>query len=327
MLYFVLKKKVKDFQNYYNILFNGFVFYIIQNEDGTIYNIDCTTYPIREDIFSIKTYSNKGMQAMVEVESFLNKGEIVIIDTLKFRVPFNKDFISKEYICELEPSVMGHTFVAIAHDKDNLYYVEMPSEINEKNYIPYSENKSVGIINKKELLPAFEVYANFGVVDINYSNLEKKSQFKENIEKILFEYYTQGITYEDGRRVFYGINAIDLLIDLSKQEILDLNGRNSFYREDNLRKLIGWKFWITAVRRKFLQIILETYSEQCNIEIKEELIILLGDLQLEWYRVSDFMTERFNENRFVIGKEYIPYFESLKKNELKLIDNLNKLWK
>jgi len=321
MLYFILKKKVKNFQNYIHILFNGFVFYIIQNEDGTIYNIDCTTYPIREDIFILNTYKSKGIQAMEEIENLLDKGELVIIDAFKSRLPFHKDFISKEYICELEPLMMGHTFLAIAHDKDNLYYVEMIGEINRKNHIPYSGNKSVGIINKKDLLPAFEVYAYFGVIDIDYLNLGKKSQLKEDIEKISFEYNTQEITYQDGRNIFYGINAIDLLIDLCKKEELDLNGIR------NLKELISWKFWLTAVRRKLLKHVLETYSERCNIEIKDELIVLLGDLHTEWRHIQSVIDGRVKENYFILGSEYIPYFESLKGNELMLIDKLNRLWK
>ena len=324
MIYFTLKKKVKNYQDYLELLLQDIVFYVIQNPNGSIYDINLLPYPFRGDIFSVDYVESQGYQAMGEIEKLLDKGEQVVLGTCARRVPFHKDFdgFDSPYL----PIKKGHTFLVVAHNDTDLYYVEIPSVLNAAYFVQYPKNKSIGIIKKTDLKAAFEVFADFGTISINQANLHQGSNLKA-LFQISLDNYAKGALYQDGLKVSYGQNALDLLIDLSGEECLRLDTVEGLYNATHIFHLFEWKFFTIGARRKILMDALAGNTQACNIQVKNSLIDILDKSYKEWHDTQEMTKRKFwMEKDYKVGREYQARFIELKALEQEIMENLTKLW-
>ncbi len=322
MLYFISKKKLKSIKGIRELFLGDIVPKVIQNSDGSIYDVDHLAYPFREDIFKVQYYRDKGYQSIKEIEELLDKGELVIVNTFMQRVPFSVHFRGAEYSA-LEVND-EHTFLIIAYDKQRFYYVEIPHVINAKNYIPYDGNKSVGIIDKEELRPAFDVLLNFATVSVDEQKLNKGSQLKKLIQLTL-DNYEKGVFYEEGRKVSQGFAAIPCLMELCEKCNLDLNNRKVF-TGTTLVELFNWKIWMIASQRKLLKFVLEEYDEECNYEVRLNLMDRLEELCKMWIDLGHLIGGRHGKGETIFDTFYMEYLRELKDKEEELINELKEMW-
>ncbi|WP_027630731.1 non-ribosomal peptide synthetase [Ruminiclostridium cellobioparum] len=322
MLYFISKKKLKSIKGIRELFLGDIVPKVIQNSDGSIYDVDHLAYPFREDIFKVQYYRDKGYQSIKEIEELLDKGELVIVNTFMQRVPFSVHFRGAEYSA-LEVND-EHTFLIIAYDKQRFYYVEIPHVINAENYIPYDGNKSVGIIDKEELRPAFDVLLNFATVSVDEQKLNKGSQLKKLIQLTL-DNYEKGVFYEEGRKVSQGFAAIPCLMELCEKCNLDLNNRKVF-TGTTLVELFNWKIWMIASQRKLLKFVLEEYDEECNYEVRLNLMDRLEELCKMWIDLGHLIGGRHGKGEAIFDTFYMEYLRELKDKEEELINELKEMW-
>ena len=321
MLYFISKKKLKSIKGMRELFLADITLEVIQNKDGSIYNVDHLSYPFREDIFKVQYYKDKGSQSIKEIEELLDKGELVIVNTFMQKVPFSIHYRESDYS---PPENDKHNFLIIAYDEQRFYYVEIPHVINAKNYIPYGENKSVGIIDKEVLRPAFDDLLNFATVSFDEQKINNGSQFKELIQ-IMLKNYEKGVYYEDGRKVSQGFAAIQCLIDICNTNSLDLNDSRNFVQMW-LVGLFNWKTWSIASQRKLLKYALEEYDEECNYDVKLNLIDRLEELFKLWVDLGYFIRVRHGKGETIFGTIYIEYFQELKDKEEEFVNKLKELW-
>ncbi|HEX3028866.1 MAG TPA: hypothetical protein VHT34_06100, partial [Clostridia bacterium] len=301
------------------------VFSIYQKTEGEIHDIEFDLYPIREDVFKFSYINSNANEAMAGIEKLLDAGKQVIINTNTRRTPFNIEFGGFDWPYD-EKDGQSHNFLALAHDKENLYYVEMPELINEKNYIPYKGNKYVGMVRKADLIPAFELYVNYGTIDIDKNNLLKKSNLKECIGLSL-ENNSRHVFYKDGLKVTSGLAAIDLLIEMCDAGCLDLNSKGNKYLT-GLHNFLRWKFHVIGARRKLLSYAFADYAEDCDSSIRNRLVKILDDAYLEWFKCKELAVGKYMvEKDYIVGKEFKELFISLRRLEEEIIRNLNKLWR
>lgn len=165
-IYYVLKT---EFQLPVDQIFEPFLrditFSFQENETGSIREIGFLNSIIHDQLFKRHYILGKGSKTFREVESLLDQGKILVIQAYAPRLPFHKDFSGfdapfdeQEYQRNYQTQ---HTFVALAHDAENLYYVEIPYEMNPVQFVPHPENETVGVILKSDLLPAFELFLNY----------------------------------------------------------------------------------------------------------------------------------------------------------------------
>jgi hypothetical protein len=142
-----------------------------ENETGDIHEIGFTNSVIPDLLFQRQYILGKGSKTFAEVLALLDQGKTVIIQAYAQRLPFHKDFAGfdapfdeQEYQRNYQAQ---HTFVALAHDAENLYYVEIPYEMNPVQYVPYPENDTVGVVTKRELEPAFDLFLNYTYITMD----------------------------------------------------------------------------------------------------------------------------------------------------------------
>ena len=163
-IYYILKteRNFKD-DDLLEIFLGDLTFGIVENSAGMIIDICFLDGAINQHGFKIHYTLGKGVEVLPKVEALLDQGKTVIIQTYMQRVPFFMNFIGLDHELDEEHYRKNyhsyHTFLALGYDRDNLYYVEPVR--NSKRYIPYEGNKTIGVIQKKELFPAFNAFFNY----------------------------------------------------------------------------------------------------------------------------------------------------------------------
>jgi hypothetical protein len=165
-IYYVLKTEFRlPVDQIFEPFLRDITFILQESETGSIREIGFLNSVIHDQLFERHYILGKGSKTFGEVESLLDQGKIVVIQAYAPRLPFHKDFggvdapfDEQEYQRNYQTQ---HTFVALAHDADNLYYVEIPYEMNPVQFAPHPENDTVGVVPKADLQPAFELFLNY----------------------------------------------------------------------------------------------------------------------------------------------------------------------
>ena len=327
MLYFIMKKKIRDIKGYRGAFLGDIVFRILMNSDDTIFNVASLPYKINQNVFNIEQYHDKGYQAMSKIEDLLDKGEAVIVATCVERLPFFVNFQGYDAPGE-DIGFEGHCFLAVAHSPTKLYFVEQPGAVNIDNYIPYDKNLSVGMIDKEDLKSAFEIFANYATVYIDEEKLKEgtiSGDMVRDMVKISLANHTKEVFYHDGFKMAQGTAAMDLLIELCQSEILDLNNKQN-YVHVTLYELFKWKFREIASNRKVLEFALKEYQGDCDQKIRCNLIGELENIHLAWMDFINIIDIRYRKDEIIFDVSYKKYLEELKVKEEELINSLKNLW-
>ena len=334
-LYFIFKKRCKNYYDYKSLFILNFTFYAMLNDDNSLYNFDSIAYPVNEDIFKLNIFHNKGYAAMAQIEQLLDKGEQVIIVTHMVRVPFFDRFqgFDEPTGDEGRPNPLEdgtaefsiHTFLAVAHEGENLYYVEMPTIINQQNFVPYEGNKSVGVIKKKDLDAAFRVFVSFCTVDINLDNLQDKDYLREALG-LSMQYYRDGEVYPCKYKILYEEEAIDFLISICDGKTIYLDSSENM-RTESFYQFILWKIFAIAGSRGILAEMLRDYKRTCNTEVRTELIEILDRAYAVWDDAVKLAAKKHQEKDCVVGKEYSDLFIEAKGLEHRILELISELWK
>ena len=335
MLYFIFKKKCKNYVEYQHLFAMNFIFYAMLNEDNSLYSIESVVYPLKEDIFKLNIYHSKGYGAMARIEELLDSGEQVIVATHVERLPFHDHFEGFD-----EPSgdvnspnpfedgttgFTAHTFLVVAHEAENLYYVEIPTILNQEYYVPYAGNKSVGIIRKNDLKAAFDVFVSFATVDINFENLEKRDYLRESME-LSMQYYRNNVTYRCTHKILFEEDAIDFLISLCDSKSVYINTDAEMVTK-NLLDLIRWKFYAIAGSRYLLTNILKNYKGNCNKQVQSELTEVLYKAYNAWRVLPMIAMRKFHDEKdYLFGEEYRNVFIEARSLEKRILELIAELW-
>ncbi len=321
MLYFILKKQLGNNGSFYEYFAQGFDMNITENRFGGIYDINFSTYHLWEDAFEINNYRGKGVEALSHIEQLLDRGEQLVVDIYCLRNPYFREFVS--YDAPEVKERRGHLFMLVAHDRDNLYSIEMPEMINADRYIPYIGNKSVGLISKKDILPAFEVDVFYSTIKVKKEKLKGESKLKELVE-LMIKNYNRPASIENGLTTYYGEAAIDKLVEISSKEFQRLDDNNNVQNR-TLQEILDWKLVTLSNRRRLFKTALEHYNGECNNHIRDRVIDLLEGLALGLKEICHSLTKEY-DLASVIDKEAGACFAELKEQEKELMYLLGRLW-
>lgn len=309
MLYYVLKIKFgyEKIMKRCELLLRNFVPNMILDSQDNLKEIMFKSYGYKNKYINVnEKYAPNYEEGIVEIENILDKGYQAIISTDRKRTPFSKHFKGFAVDVSNETNIIsGHTFIIIAHEKDKFYYVEMYSEIDIDNYIPYEGNKSIGIIDKKDLKLAFDIHLDIFWVDIDTNILNEDYVLKELIQCSIKDYYN-GVQVVDGQKMYYGQEVFNLLIKLSEE---GLNLRHEKEGHDmSLGKYLEWKIWSIISSRNLLRFAIINHDGEFDYQSKNRVINYLQTVTKKWFELRNRIIES-NE-----GENH--YFNSSYKNDL-----------
>lgn len=288
---------------------------VLEKQEGPV----STAYLPFKDLFTIKQYAVNESNAIEQIESLLNRGEIIALKTYMERVPFSNLFISFDYPFNNLP--FGHSFAIVAYDKDHFYYVESPPLMRQENCIPFKGNKAVNLIKKEELLPAMN--AGVDIATITFSNMEKLDDFSKIA---LFKEYTiAGYSLprvsSDRLEVHFGKNALDQLIRLAGKEVLLLDEQVE-NTTNTLASLLLWKSWAGGKRRKLMA---NAFREYPGGEAGTAIGDILDTLSEKWLFFNETISLRDREKETLFGKKLQGQLVDIAGLEGRLIEKMKRL--
>lgn len=298
-------------------------FRLVLDSQEIIRDIEFRERQFNEGFFKAKQFSGKGREGLAEIEALLDQGEIVIIQTFTERLPFYLHF--KGFDTPEELLLLGHIFLAVGHDRDRLYYVEAPWNINQKNYLPLESNHSIGVIPKEQLEPAFSHFVNYAVIAIDESRAPDTDQAMAMIIEVINSFlavYHRKVTDHDGLRFYYGKAALDKLITICGQGYLHLDQIVTDSGKLSLYRLLIWKFWEIVHLRKLFRCCLDKFAIYFNQEtLNETLSVLEANIQA-WEGVIQTIQERHSRKEYLVDSHFQAGFKEIAALEAKLVELL-----
>jgi hypothetical protein len=323
-LYFILKNKIEGIQNPYEVFLKDISFYLILNDQGAIYDIEFSDNSINEDVFRLKYYKGKGEEAFSGCREMLLKGEPVIIYTDTRKVPFFNDNQGEG----TEPTdagvQLGHVFLGVGYEGNNLYYVEAPWNINFNRFTPYKGNRSVGVIAKEELNDAFESFLTYTTVEVNEENLANKAGRIKAVIKNSVDNFSKQSHRSKGLTYFYGSEAIEKIIEVCEKEIMYLD-RQAYSCSLNLFSLLDWRFFNINRRRILLLEALKKNKELFESSEASSAIDVLSINIEAWKRVLTTIRKMNIRKRYLMDSSLKDCLAEVSETESKLNDILHEM--
>ena len=126
------------------------------DDDGYIYELhtDLVNNAYNVPGVGYTVYEGKGKEVFKQLEELLDKGCFVLVQAVKQRVPFSSSFVSYDVV--LENPELIHPFLVVGYDEKRLFYVDSPFSIKTESFIHLEGNKSIGVVDKKGMEPAFD---------------------------------------------------------------------------------------------------------------------------------------------------------------------------
>ncbi|RCX17250.1 phosphopantetheine binding protein [Anaerobacterium chartisolvens] len=326
MYYFYLKRYVKDYAKYVGILMQDISVNVSLNPDGSLCNIWCDNFDEVDELFKAEVVNGKGYESMADIERLLEQGKIVVIKTYTKKLPFNKDFISLDFeVTDLQEEIekSNHTFIAVAHDDEMLYYIEVPAVLNDR-FIPYGKNKSVGVIKKTDLKPAFDLDLIFASVDIDTEKLARGIDIKDLLRKSISNYF-KPCYYNNGFKVYCGFEAMEMLKQIFESEGLCLDHKHSYYKYIDVKGFLDWKLWAVLARKMLLKEMLEQYRDIYPEFSRQNLNDDLSELVEEWKRFRMKVIYRYFKGDFIAGKIYLKHINKIIAMERNVVKKLEEV--
>ncbi len=317
-VYFILRNKYNNLKEPFHVFLKDITPYINIDTDNEIERIGFLDFDVDNDYLERITHTGKGIETFKEIETLLDLNQLVMIQTDVRRVPFFRLFQSFDAPIE-GANKNGHVFLAISHDKENLYYVEASWNLNKTNFRQYKHNRSVGIIRKEELYPAFNVFLNYITLEI-YDNVYNHKYYKENskIDAIIKNFY-KPTEEKDNIKTYYGKHGIQAVIDILKSQPQYLNNINKYY-EIELSEILNWKIHEMIHGRIIWQgYIRNLNSINPNTHTQSLLNALTKNLDA-WSLLVNTMNMRIKRKLYLIDPTLINFFEEALKSEIELIN-------
>jgi hypothetical protein len=328
-LYYLLKTELNcDDDAIGEVFIRDLTFGIELTTAGLIHEICFLDTSINEFGFKNHYILGQGVKTLAEVEALLDQGKAVVIQTYMMRVPFFKDFKGFDYPLDEEYYKANyqwqHTFLAIAHDQDRLYYVEGPFNWNPEHYIPYPGNKTIGIIEKQQLIPAFNAYFNYSYLDIDMERMSDMFPVVQMVIDKTIANYSYPDQKSDKYTYYYGKAA--------------LNWMNAYFHSDSfdflqwipqhsipLCDLLIWKTQFISNRRMMLAKAFTKHISHFNPSQVNPLIELLKGNVKMWRTIQINLIKMKVKKECKISYDLAELFNDVSRTEDEIIDGLQKL--
>jgi hypothetical protein len=315
-------------EDLYEIFLGELTFGLIEDTAGSVYDIaflDGTIHPLG---FKMHYTLGKGIEVLPKVEALLDQGKAVIVQTYMQRVPYFINFVGFDYKFDeayyRQNYQLNHTFVVLGYDQDHLYYLDTPYVHHKERYIPYQNNKTIGVLQKRELIPAFNAFFNYTFLTFDEAQPLDRIDIVKTVAAKSFQNYHLQSGDSDGKLYFYGKAALNRLNHHFQKGTMSFDQPINQYHI-KLDQLLIWKFQFVMNRRYILARTLEKYTGRLNSSDIGGLIELLNNSIKSWRILISKMKKMQARKETKFGTEIQELFGKISVLEDKIIDRLKAL--
>lgn len=321
---FKTERNCRD-EDLYEIFLGELTFGLIEDAAGSVYDITFLDGTVHQLGFKMHYILGKGIEVLPKVEALLEQGKAVIIQTYMQRVPYFINFVG--FDCEFDEEYyrqnyqLNHTFVVLGHVRDHLYYLDTPYVHHKERYIPYPNNKTIGVLQKQELIPAFSAFFNYTFLTFDEEQPPDRMDIVKTIAAKSFQNYHRESYDSDGKIYFYGKRALDRLNHHFQNGTMSLSQRIKQYNM-NLDQLLIWKFQFVMNRRYILARAMEKYAGRLDSSNIDGLIELLNKSVKSWRVLISTIKKMKARKETKFGTDIRELFGQISIVEDEIIDEL-----
>lgn len=274
-------------------------------------------------LFDITTRKVEGSAGLKEVESLLDKGEKVIIQTQANRVPY---FISfKDFKAKLDTDSAGHAFLAVGHKGDDLYYVDFPYFASNA-FVEHEDYPDIGIASKKSLEAAFSSFITYTTVDFKQDSIKSycsKENFIRRLQSTHNKFNSPDLK-RDNYTLKTGQSAYVAIIDSLNSKKIDLFSEDlyfDYYKVKNFITVLDWQLFELANRRKVL---LGALTQVPEVDLGDSIVELFDYSVSLWSHLSSLScVDPSTSNTDMVYDKLITYFKLAYQTDLELYRRLH----
>lgn len=324
-IYYSLKLKY-DFSiaTPYCLFINESSLFISLDEEGELAELGVMLAHANGDIIEIKKHEKQSENPLNLLESLLKQGEPVILETVVEKLKFLKFYRPDFNIQAFQP---GHVFLAVHHDSDYLYYVEDEFNLNLENHLRYPNNRTIGMVPKRDLIEAFAYYLNCYTVVLKEDNIFKiKERVPELIRQTVWNYEHMESERVEGIEKHYGRVALVKLITLCESGRFQLDRTVPSFGV-SLFHVLELRLLNIYMRRQLLYSGLKEYFDGLD-EI--DLSVLDATFQKDidaWMGLKKLINDKYNQSFFDVAAEVKKQLSVILSCEDRLFEYLDKLYK
>ena len=164
----------------------------------------------------------KDKDSMHFLESLLDRGYMVILQTVFERVKFYQKYDPKFDLSNYYQGEANHANIILFHEADKFYFVDkLPYCVND-NFVSYEDNQSIGVAKKSELVEALNYFMRCYTLDLDVQQLNNKEALNSNILAYIGEIacsYTGTTISKHGYTLYHGILAWEKLIEFCEKGV------------------------------------------------------------------------------------------------------------
>lgn len=233
-----------------------------------INNESINLIPIWHKYIKINKYVKKQDKNSISfLERLLDNGNMVILQTVFERISFyqkyDPEFDFKDYF----QGEANHANIVLFHEEDKFYFVDKLPYCVNKNFVPYKDNKSIGVASKSDFEEACNFFMRCYTIDMDVQQLKNKDLIKSDINSFILEMtnsYTGTVKSKEGYTLYHGIIAWEKLIEFCEKRT-DL--KNYFHTQGwTMYDRICFDIWMLHSSRLILleYLLQHKNSSRCN---------------------------------------------------------------
>lgn len=218
--------------------------------DSAMKFIDSKPVQWNEDVFEVTTVDLGYESSFQVVNSLLETGEKIILQTQSNRVPY---FITFEDLNAPFKHGAGHVFLLIGHTDLDYIYVDFPY-FTGNEFLPFKNSRDIGLASKDILQNAFKNQFIYSRVSVNL-NLLSKFMSERHVSSCFLRVannYKSDKIERNGFCVYYGKSAYERIInalEISEIDIFSKFGSCDYYNAINFLTVLDWQFHEIKNRR------------------------------------------------------------------------------
>lgn len=269
-------------------------------------------------LFETVPYDPDPATPMRLIETLLEEGKIILIQTVSKWLPFFKHYDESFDAARFTP---GHVFMAVGHAGDELYYIEVPKSIRRENFTPHPDNPELGILKKKVLEKPIQYYLKcFAYREDSRPKEGGQAGGAAPFIRLLLESYQTPSATQGGLAYYQGHGALVKLLELCRAQTLLTNTPVPFRPHLTYCNLFEWQFRSAAEARTLWKLFFQQEPEkhQGILEALDESVIC-------WEIVKNTIQKNEFRGQVVLDRSYLPHFEHLLQSEERLMACFQKL--
>jgi len=213
------------------------------------------SYDHWNDFVSFSESDDNSIDAVIDM---IDQDGYAIVQTIVPLLPFIREYDPEYNISEFK---RGHAFLILGYDSEHYYYFEHKASLHRDNFVPYQENKEVGMVKRSILDEVFKKMLVISKIEFKNGDMLDENCVKSYIKEMLRNYHLKYFQNSNTENVFSGNEGITQLINCFREPI-DVTERSKAFPHTYVGGILAWR--LCSIRNAW-KLIHKWFEENPNV--------------------------------------------------------------